>query len=131
MSFLSGSLLCGARRPAICRGAVKNVAKTTLPKWRQTLLHGHGHGQWGLEGVVHAMKKSRVWRLRFCNCHFFWQQGFLESQKNGFGDFFLPPWPCPSLFNGPVCCFQHLVCISWVVAVCFVECILCCWDITF
>ena len=83
MSFLSGSLLCGARRPAICRGAVKNVAKTTLPKWRQTLLHGHGHGQWGLEGVVHAMKKSRVWRLRFCNCHFFGSRDFWKVKRMG------------------------------------------------
>ena len=90
-------------------------------------MHGHGYGQWEFEGVVHAMKKSRVWRLRFCNCHFFWQQGFLESQKNGFGDFFLPPSPCPSLFNGPVCCPQPIVCNSWVVVALFVKHVFCCW----
>ena len=125
------SLLCGARRPAICRGAVKNVAKTTLPKWHQTPLHGHGHGQSGLGGGICTRKKWGGLRLHFCNRQFFRQQRKLKTPKNGVQGFFLPPSPCPSLFNGPVCCFQHLVCISWVVAVCFVECILCCWGITF
>ena len=112
--YTTCSLLCGARRPAICRGAVKNVAKTTLPKWRQTLLHGHGHGQWGLGGGICTRKKWGGLRLHFCNRQFFWQQKKLKTPKNGVQGFFLPPSPCSSLFNGPVCCPQPIVCNSCV-----------------
>ena len=93
---------------------LQKILQPTQPGLAPNLLHGHGCGRWGLGGVVHAVKKSRVWRLRFCNCHFFWPQGFLESQKNGFGDFFLPPWPCPSLFNGPVCCMLPTPCLHFL-----------------
>ena len=125
--IIAMSLLCGARRPAICRGAVKNVAKTTLPKWRQTLLHGHGHGQWGLGGGICTRKKWGGLRLHFCNRQFFQQQKKLKTPKNGVQGFFLPPSPCSSLFNGPVCCPQPIVCNSWVVVALFVKHVFCCW----
>ena len=115
---------------------LQKLMQPTQPGLAPNLLHGHGYGQWELEGVVHAMKKSRVWRLRFCNCHFFGSRDFWKVKRMGLEIFschhnlahhFLMDQSAAS----NTLQVSHLVCISWVVAVCFVECILCCWGITF
>ena len=98
-----------------------------------------------LEAAMSKKERSReqhdadlLSRVRHCSyitwqhINFFGSSGFWKVKGMGLEIFFCHHGLAPHfLINGPACCFQHLVCISWVVAVCFVECILCCWGITF
>ena len=102
-------LLCGARRLFCLGSAAKIWVAPCSPNGPQPFCMAIGVGNGGLGRKFSWGKNTYVRRLHFCNRHFFWQQGFLKTQNRGFQVCFLPPQPCSSLLNGPVCCPQHPV----------------------